>query len=124
MEKETNVVTDKTAASPKKKVDAAAPAKAKKAATAETVGVAKSKERTKPKKEKKLKVIRDSFTLPADDYGRLSELKQVCLKDGLHVKKSELVRAGLRLLSGLDRTELLAAMEALDKIKTGRPKSN
>lgn len=80
------------------------------------------------KKEKKLKpvkmkVIRDSFTLPQDDYAKIAELKHACLKAGLHVKKSELIRAGLRLLSKLDEAQLHAEMSALEKIKTGRPKS-
>jgi hypothetical protein len=77
----------------------------------------------KEKKEKKQKVIRDSFTLPQNDYDKLAELKQSCLEAGLHVKKSELVRAGLRLLCKLDSAQLQAELSSVEKIKTGRPKS-
>ncbi len=112
MEKEKTAAANKAAAgSGKKKAGAADLKKAKQAVKA------------KPKKEKKPKVIRDSFTLPEDDYARLSELKKACLKQGLHVKKSELVRAGLRLLGKLDSAQLRTEMAAVEQIKTGRPKS-
>jgi len=125
----TTATPAKTAAKPKK---AAAPKKPKAEAVVATpeptpapaaAPAAKQKAEAKPKKEKKAKVIRDSFTLPEDDYARLSDLKQACLKAGLHIKKSELVRAGLRLLGKLEAEQLVAEMTALEKIKTGRPKS-
>ncbi len=122
MEKERAAGADKAPASAKKKkAGTAGLEKANKKAAA--AAGAKAKEKTKPKKEKKPKVVRDSFTLPAEDYAILSELKQACLKDGLQVKKSELVRAGLRVLRRLDGAKLRAEMAAVEKIKTGRPKS-
>lgn len=109
----------KKAATPKRST-AKAPAAAPKPQAVAQTEVKPAKEK---KKEKKPKVIRDSFTLPQDDYTKIAELKQSCLKAGLHVKKSELVRAGLRLLSKLDVTQLQAELGTLEKIKTGRPKS-
>lgn len=82
----------------------------------------------KAKKEKKTqgksKVVRDSFTMPQSDYDRIAELKQVCQKAGLHVKKSELLRAGLQALSQLTVPQLERAIVQLTPIKTGRPKKD
>ncbi len=119
----TPTITKKRTA-PTKPVAATKPAaKTSKPAAAAPI-VAATKPEAKKEKKQKQKVIRDSFTLPQDDYAKIAELKQVCLKAGLHVKKSELIRAGLRLLSKLDATQLHAELDALEKIKTGRPKAS
>lgn len=81
---------------------------------------AKTKNR-KEKKPKKVKMIRDSFTMPENDYSLISTLKQRCLDAGVPVKKSELLRAGLIALSRLNGVSLLKRMVELEKIKTGRP---
>ena len=75
----------------------------------------------KPKKEHKKKVVRDSFTMPQNEYARIAEIKEVCLKAKMHVKKSEVLRAGLKLLAGLNAAQLKQALGSLEKIKTGRP---
>jgi hypothetical protein len=70
----------------------------------------------------KEKVVRDSFTMPKSDYERIAVLKQKCLDAGVSVKKSELLRAGLLLLDSAPTTEgLLAAISAVETVKTGRP---
>ncbi len=80
---------------------------------------------TKPnKKRKPAKVIRDSFSFPEQDYVKISELKKTCLAAGIHVKKGEILRAGLHLLTKLPLTELKQAVEQVEKVKTGRPKSS
>lgn len=66
-------------------------------------------------------MVRDSFTMPESDYVKLAELKQKCLEAGVHVKKSELMRAGLLRLSKLNKTALLNAVAQVEIIKTGRP---
>ena len=76
----------------------------------------------KPKKEPKVKIVRDSFTMPQSDYLKIAEIKETCLKAGLPVKKSEVLRAGLRALAGMDAAQLKRAMAGVEKIKTGRPK--
>ena len=80
------------------------------------------------KKEKKSgskeKVVRDSFTMPKSDYAKIAELKQVCLKMGRPVKKSELLRAGLHALGKLSALNLKKAIVQMELIKTGRPKKN
>lgn len=76
------------------------------------------------KKEHKKKVVRDSFTMPQDEYQKIAEIKAICLKAKLHVKKSEVLRAGLNLLAGLTDAQLKQALGKLEKIKTGRPKKH
>lgn len=72
-------------------------------------------------KKPKLKVVRDSFTMPQSEYQKIAEIKALCLKADLPVKKSEVLRAGLKALCAMDETQLKNALNGLDKIKTGRP---
>ncbi|SDD45164.1 hypothetical protein [Paraburkholderia lycopersici] len=101
---------------PKSKASAAAPAPdAVKKPARETVA------KGKDKRAKKDKVVRDSFTMPKADYDRIATLKQKCLEAGVTVKKSELLRAGLQLLEASSAKRLVAAIAALETVKTGRP---
>lgn len=70
---------------------------------------------------KREKVVRDTFTMPRADYEKIAALKQRCLEAGVAVKKSELVRAGLLLLESEPPERLLAAVKAVEPVKTGRP---
>lgn len=70
---------------------------------------------------KKEKVLRDSFTMPKSDYAKIAELKQRCLESGVHIKKSEILRAGLLLLAAASPKQLLSAVSKVEAIKTGRP---
>jgi hypothetical protein len=72
-------------------------------------------------KFKKPKLVRDSFTVPKDEYAAIDELKLRAAQQGHIVKKSELLRAGLKLLSSLNDQHLLQALQAVPSIKTGRP---
>jgi hypothetical protein len=78
----------------------------------------------KKSKTVKAKVIRDSFSFPEQDYLKISELKKTCLAEGIHVKKSEILRAGLHLLTQLNLDELKIAVDQVEKIQTGRPSSS
>ncbi|MCP3722702.1 hypothetical protein M3I53_06075 [Paraburkholderia sp. CNPSo 3272] len=78
-------------------------------------------EKVKAKRVRKDKVVRDSFTMPKTDYQRIALLKRKCLEAGVAVRKSELLRAGLQLLEAAPQKRLLAAIEALETVKTGRP---
>lgn len=73
------------------------------------------------KKQPKNKVVRDSFTMPENEYSVIAALKKKCLAAGVAVKKSELLRAGLKALSGMTQTNLNKHLSALPEIKTGRP---
>lgn len=74
-----------------------------------------------PKKVSKGKVIRDSVTMPVEDYERLGALKKKCLTLGIAIKKSELIRAGLATLQRLSNEDLKRVLALVEKIKTGRP---
>lgn len=67
------------------------------------------------------RVIRDSFTMPATDYGLIAEIKSRCLKKGIAANKSEIVRAGLAALDGMSDTTLIELVKKVPKVKTGRP---
>lgn len=73
------------------------------------------------KKSKRPKVVRDSFTMPKAEYAKIDELKALGLSVGVSAKKSELLRAGLIALSKFSASQLKAALNALDNVKTGRP---
>jgi hypothetical protein len=55
---------------------------------------------------------------------KISELKKTCLAEGIHVKKSEILRAGLHLLAKLNLAELKQIIEEIEKVPTGRPASS
>ncbi len=99
---------------PVKKV-AARPLLSKAAAPAQPVKA------SAPQKTKKPKLVRDSFTIPKAEYGVLEELKQRAVKLARPVKKSELLRAGIKMLASLTDAAYLAALEQVPTIKTGRP---
>jgi hypothetical protein len=76
---------------------------------------------TKVDKTKKPKMVRDSFTIPKPEYDVLDVLKLRAVKLGKPVKKTELVRAGIKLLAALSDTAYRQALEAVPSLKTGRP---
>jgi len=78
----------------------------------------------KLKKEHKVKIVRDSFTMPQSEYQKIAKIKETCLKAGLHVKKSEVLRAGLKALCEKSDAQLKQALKNLEKIRTGRPKKH
>ena len=79
------------------------------------------KKSAQKKSTKKPKLVRDSFTFPASDYALIAALKQRAISAGVDVKKSELIRAGLAALVAMPDEQLLAVVNSLEKIKTGRP---
>lgn len=66
-------------------------------------------------------LVRDSFTMPEQEYAVLAEVKGACLRAGIDVKKSELLRIGVALLGQVDIATLKAVLAALPQLKTGRP---
>ncbi len=78
----------------------------------------------KVEKEKspKLKMERDSFTMPKVEYAQFYVLKERLVKLGQPAKKSELLRAGIMQLTAMTDAALKAAMSKVPAIKTGRPK--
>lgn len=83
-----------------------------------------SAKKTKPAsadKDVKTKLVRDSFTIPKNEYAALDALKTRALQLGLAAKKSELLRAGLMALSTMSDAAYKTALSAVPTLKTGRP---
>jgi hypothetical protein len=75
-------------------------------------------------KSKKEKLVRDSFTMPEAEYQVLGDVKKACLKAGIDVKKSELLRVGVALIRQLDTARLKEILGTLPTLKAGRPKKS
>ena len=93
-------------------------------ATKATPGKTEKEKAVKPAKEKtpKLKMERDSFTMPKTEYAQFHVLKERLNKLGQPAKKSELLRAGIMQLTAMTDAALKAALGKVPAIKTGRPK--
>jgi hypothetical protein len=83
--------------------------------------VVKTGKLSKADKPKKIKMVRDSFSMPENEYLQFAALKRKCLLAGVHVKKSELLRAGLICLLKLSDSELVNVVGQVEILKTGRP---
>jgi hypothetical protein len=68
------------------------------------------------------KLVRDSFTIPKDEYVVLDELKERAARLVRPVKKGELLRAGIAALKAMPDRSFLAALSAVPSLKPGRPK--
>lgn len=99
---------------------ASQPSKAAPSAPKAAAPVAPEKEQ----KARKPKLVRDSFTIPKDEYAVIEALKLRAVGLAHPAKKSEILRAGLKVLAGLSDTALRTALQAVPTIKTGRPKSD
>ncbi|WP_288411544.1 hypothetical protein [uncultured Herbaspirillum sp.] len=76
----------------------------------------------KAPKAKKVKQVRDSFTMPENEYAVLAQVKKSCLKAGVEIKKSDLLRIGVSLIKNLKIAELKDILGSLTPLKVGRPK--
>ena len=116
-----------TAATPTKKTAAKAkPKPVAKSAAKPAVGKSAKPKKTAPTKvgknakPKKNKLVRDSFTMPDAEYGLFAAVKKRCVAKGVAVKKSEVLRAAIIGFAALSDAAVMAAVKALDVIKTGR----
>ena len=75
----------------------------------------------KDAKVKKPKMVRDSFTFPKDEYAVLDLLKLRAAKLGSPVKKTELLRAGVKAIAAMADDAFLLSLRAVPSLKTGRP---
>lgn len=123
------MATAKRAATPARK---AAPARPASRATAKPAvrpttrpaskaAAAEATKAPKPEKPKKSKLVRDSFTIPKAEYAVLDQLKRRAAQSGTPAKKSEVLRAGLKVLAGMEDAAFIAALGAVPALKTGRP---
>lgn len=87
-----------------------------------------AKAKTAPEKKaaapKKIKVVRDSFSMPQEDYALIGKMKERAHAAGMPVKKSALLRAGLQLLDKCAAAQFKRVLTGLAPIKTGRPKKH
>ena len=103
-----------------KKSVASGTAKSASKPTAKSKAQAQAQAKTKApvKGEKsKTKLVRDNVTMPREDWDLLQSLKTRALSFSRPTKKSELLRAGLKLLAGLSDAKLQAALESLTPLK-------
>ena len=105
---------------PTKQTSRRAPTQTKSTATAKRAP-AKTAKPVPVASRKREKLIRDSFTIPKDEYAVLGDLKQRALDLKHAAKKSELLRAGVKALAALKDADFLAALHDVPAIKTGRP---
>jgi hypothetical protein len=85
--------------------------------------IAKSLKAEKVEKPKKIKVVRDSFTIPKPEFEQIDALKKRSLSMGISVKKSELLRAGLLVLRAMSDAAFKSAVATVPVLKTGRPEA-
>ena len=109
-----------TTASPRKSAAArkSKPATPTKATSKKVMSDAPAK---KPSKQR-VRLVRDSFTMPEPDFALIAALKARALAAKRETKKSELLRAGLQVLMALDDATLMNALGRLQPLKLGRPK--
>jgi hypothetical protein len=119
------VAVKATSSATASKKPVAAKAAAAKSAVSKPVAVKKVAAAKAPvvkvPKAPKLKMERDSFTMPKTEYAQFAVLKDRLVKLGQPAKKSELLRAGIMQLAAMTDAALKAAMAKVPTIKTGRP---
>jgi hypothetical protein len=112
--------TKKTAPASKAKPLVSKPAETAKAPVTSPVKASAAPTGKPPKA--KLKLVRDSFTMPHADFELIDLLKQRAMNFRHAVKKGELLRAGLQVLAALSDVQLEKALARITPLKTGRPK--
>jgi hypothetical protein len=118
--KKSNGVAAATPAKDKAKTSAPAKSASKPAVKAAPGGATKAAA-PKAAKEKKLKMVRDSISIPKAEYLALEAMKLRAVKLTTPVKKTELIRAGIKALAALPDAAFVAAIRAVPSLKTGRP---
>jgi hypothetical protein len=83
-----------------------------------------AKETQKKPAKQRMRLVRDSFTMPEPDFALIAALKARTMAAQRETKKSELLRAGLQVLMALDDGTLMNALGRLQPLKLGRPKKN
>ena len=73
--------------------------------------------------KERVKLVRDSFTMPREDFDLIDRIKARAIEFKRPAKKSELLRAGLQVLAALQDAQLRAALDSLRPLKAGRPKN-
>lgn len=122
------MATDKAPPIAKKAATAKAPAVGKKAvkpvlkpAARKPINATPEPAAEKPGKKPKVKVVRD-FSIPQLEYQKIADIKEACLEAGLRVKRSEVLRAGLKVLSEMNGAQIKRVIAGLAKTRIDNPK--
>jgi hypothetical protein len=67
------------------------------------------------------KLIRDTFSMPDSDYQLIGELLERSPAMAARSTKSEIVRAGLKVLYNMNDKDLSQVLNQVRRLKTGRP---
>lgn len=77
---------------------------------------AKTLEKRADEKTKKAKLLSNRYTIPADEHAQLVALKKRLVALGTAARKSELLRAGIRLLAAMDDTSLIKLVATVEPV--------
>ena len=121
---ETSAVAARAGVTTSAAVTKSAAKKTRVAAAAPAAPAAEAQAPAKPVKAHKPKLVRDSFTMPKDEYQVLDALKRRALGLEKQVRKSELLRAGIQALAVMSDRAFLKAVGEIPTLKTGRPKAD
>lgn len=72
--------------------------------------------------KRRRKLVRDSFTMPREDFDIVVALKERAQALGRPTRNSEVLRAGVHALGALDDAQFRTALDRLVVLKKGRPK--
>jgi hypothetical protein len=112
----TNEITNKKApATAKKTVSHVSKPATKKLVVASAKSAVK-----KTAKAPKIKVVRDNFSMPQDEYEKIAKIKASLRENGIPVKKSEVLRAALKALDNLNMMQKKRLLAGMQKIKATR----
>lgn len=64
--------------------------------------------------------VRDTFSMPADEYAVIEKIRKKAARDGYIYSKSEIVRAALLALNALPQKDVMYRLSTVEKIKPGR----
>lgn len=66
------------------------------------------------------RVVRDSFSMPEDEYAAVAHVRKRLIKKEIVASKSQVVRMAFALLGRLDDKELVKLFESLPEVRAGR----
>lgn len=82
---------------------------------------------TSPKEERGERagaVVRDTFSMPPSDSELIDELRSRAARHGRICFRSEIVRAALRSLAALNEVQMIAAVDAVERVEPGKRTRN
>jgi hypothetical protein len=80
-------------------------------------------EKDDDKKTKKSKKIKLTSSIPETEYAALLKLREKCSDLGIHVKKSELIRAGFQLSNNLSIRRVKTELSKIVDLNVAKPKT-